>query len=238
MPLFSGKLEQHFLPLYNLNINLWPFKPPNVGSMCRISKIITFLEFLSQGDWSDIDWSKIQALLFFGPIITLWGHFWTPIFPACSFIRRWSIWIPEWVKNSQNITVRDFKVYFFVNSMFSTSQPKIHIQHYFLILPGDQTECPDQSWLYLNGSCYHKLSGANNWNGGKSDCKNLVNGAHLVVINSKIENDFVRGVAYPDAIWLGCWDEGHEGSWECSDQSGKTYDYNSQTGVGYWGKLY
>ena len=104
--------------------------------------------------------------------------------------------------------------------------------------PGDQTECPDQSWLYVNGSCYQKLPGAyNNWNDGKSKCENLANGAHLVVINSKIENDFVRGMAYPDAIWLGCWDEGHEGSWECSDQSGKTYDYDSQTGVGYWGEI-
>ena len=55
MPPFSGKSEQlYFLPLYNLNINLLPFKPPNVGSLRRIWKIIAFLEFLSQGKWSDI----------------------------------------------------------------------------------------------------------------------------------------------------------------------------------------
>ena len=43
--------------------------------MCRIWKIVTFLEFLSQGGWSDIVLNKIQAFLIFDPIITLWIRF-------------------------------------------------------------------------------------------------------------------------------------------------------------------
>ena len=58
---FSGKSETfYFLPLYNLNTNFWPFKPPNVEPMCRIWKIITFLEFLSLGGLSDLDLNNIS----------------------------------------------------------------------------------------------------------------------------------------------------------------------------------
>ena len=69
-----------FWPLYSLNTNLWPFTTPNVRTTCRIWKIITFLEFLSQGRRSDILLNKFQALLIFDPLITLWGHFEAPYF--------------------------------------------------------------------------------------------------------------------------------------------------------------
>ena len=61
----------------------------------RIWKIITFLEFLSQGQQSDILLNNIQALLIFDPLITLWGHFKAPYFKmlndarvasACSYL--------------------------------------------------------------------------------------------------------------------------------------------------------
>ena len=81
--------------------------------MCRIWKIITFLEFLSQGQRSDILLSKIEALLIFDPLITLWGHFKTPYFKmlndarlasACLYVRTC-----QRVRNSKNIaTIRDF----------------------------------------------------------------------------------------------------------------------------------
>ena len=46
--------------------------------MCRISKIITFLESLRQAGWFDLFESDIQALLIFDPLITLWGNFDAP----------------------------------------------------------------------------------------------------------------------------------------------------------------
>ena len=102
-----------FSTLYNLNIYLWPLKPHNFKSMCRISKIITFLESLRQAGWSDLFESDIQALLIFDPLITLWGNFDAPylkllndasVASACFYVRTC-----RRVRNSKKIaTIRDF----------------------------------------------------------------------------------------------------------------------------------
>ena len=81
--------------------------------MCRISKIITFLESLRQAGWFDLFESDIQSLLIFDPLITLWGNFDAPylkllndasVASACFYVttcRR--------VRNSKKIaTIRDF----------------------------------------------------------------------------------------------------------------------------------
>ena len=100
-----------FSTLYNLNIYLWPLKPHNFKSMCRISKIITFLESLRQAGWFDLFESYIQALLIFNPLITLWGNFDAPYLKllndasvalACFYVRTCRIatcWIaPYYLK--------------------------------------------------------------------------------------------------------------------------------------------
>ena len=102
-----------FSTLYNLNIYLWPLKPHNFKSMCRISKIITFLESLRQAGWFDLSESDIQALLIFDPLITLWGNFDAPylkllndasVASACFYVRTC-----RRVRNSKKIaTIRDF----------------------------------------------------------------------------------------------------------------------------------
>ena len=102
-----------FSTLYNLNIYLWPLKPHNFKSMCRISKIITFLESLRQAGWSDLFESDIQALFIFDPLITLWGNFDSPylkllndasVASACFYVRTC-----RRVRNSKKIaTIRDF----------------------------------------------------------------------------------------------------------------------------------
>ena len=71
------------------------------------------MEFLSQGRRSDILLNKIEALLIFDPLITLWGHFKAPYYKilndarvasACLYVR-----ICQRVRNSKNIaTIRDF----------------------------------------------------------------------------------------------------------------------------------
>ena len=90
-----------FLPLYNLDINLRPLKPPNDGSMCRIWKIITFLEFLSQGEWSDIDLNNIQALLFFDP------H----DISKCSMMPKWHQFVPISRDVGESETVKTLQLY-------------------------------------------------------------------------------------------------------------------------------
>ena len=97
-----------FSTLYNLNIYLWPLKPHNFKSMCRISKIITFY-----AGWFDLFESDIQALLIFDPLITLWGNFDAPylkllndarVASACFYVRTC-----RRVRNSKKIaTIRDF----------------------------------------------------------------------------------------------------------------------------------
>ena len=81
--------------------------------MCRISKIITFLESLRQAGWFDIFESDIQALLIFDPLITLWGNFDAPylkllndtrVASACFYVRTC-----RRVRNSKKTaTIRNF----------------------------------------------------------------------------------------------------------------------------------
>ena len=81
--------------------------------MCRISKIITFLESLRQAGWFDLFESDIQALLIFDPLITLWGNFDAPylkllndasVASTCFYVRTC-----RRVRNSKKIaTIRDF----------------------------------------------------------------------------------------------------------------------------------
>ena len=143
MPLGRRTIRHHFQenrsnlifwPLYNLNTNLWPFTTPNVRTTCRIWKIITFLEFLSQGRRSDILLNKFQALLIFDPLITLWGHFEAPYFKmlndarvasACLHVRTC-----QRVRNSKNIaTIRDFHLpsSFFCLSTRLVLKHRIHV---------------------------------------------------------------------------------------------------------------
>ena len=56
--------------------------------MCRISKIITFLESLGQAGWFDLFESDIQALLIFDPLITLWVIL-MPLISNCSMMPAW-----------------------------------------------------------------------------------------------------------------------------------------------------
>ena len=113
LPFSRNRCYFIFSTLYNLNIYLWPLKPHNFKSMCRISKMITFLESLRQAGRFDLFESDIQALLIFDPLITLWGNFHAPylkllndasVASACFYVRTC-----RRVRNSKKIaTIRDF----------------------------------------------------------------------------------------------------------------------------------
>ena len=88
-------------------------KPHNFKSMCRISKIITFLESLRQAGWLDLFESDIQALLIFDPLITLWGNFDAPYLKLLNDASVASAFFHvrtcRRVRNSKKIaTIRDF----------------------------------------------------------------------------------------------------------------------------------
>ena len=99
------------------------------------------------------------------------------------------------------------------------------------------------SWTHWNGNCYKEkpypsglFDPSKAWQEARDDC--ILWGADLVIINSKEENDFVRGFGYTPliSIWLGCSDEVTEGTWECVDGVGQ-YDAATKSGTGYWGEL-
>ena len=136
LPFYENRCYFIFSTLYNLNIYLWPLKPHNFKSMCRISKIITFLESLRQAGWFDLFESDIQALLIFDPLITLWGNFDAPylkllndasVASACFYVRTC-----RRVRNSKKIaTIRDsiYQVHSYVCQLdyFDHSQKRIQI---------------------------------------------------------------------------------------------------------------
>ena len=123
--LFLNTLSQtnNLLPFSRKSMLLYFFNPVQfeylpltfkaTQSMCRISKIITFLESLRQAGRLDLFESDIQALLIFDPLITLWGNFHAPylkllndasVASACFYVRTC-----RRVRNSKKIaTIRDF----------------------------------------------------------------------------------------------------------------------------------
>ena len=113
LPFSRKSVLLYFFNPVQFDIYLWPLKPHNFKSMCRISKIITFLESLRQAGWFDVFESDIQALLIFDPLITLWGNFDAPylkllndasVASACFYVRTC-----RRVRNSKKIaTIRDF----------------------------------------------------------------------------------------------------------------------------------
>ena len=91
---------------------------------------------MSEGRRSDILLNKIEALLIFDPLITLWGHFKAPYFKmlndarvasACLYVRTC-----QRVRNSKNIaTIRDFHL---PSSFFCLSTRLVTMQLHILYL--------------------------------------------------------------------------------------------------------
>ncbi|XP_077327204.1 asialoglycoprotein receptor 2-like [Lithobates pipiens] len=75
-----------------------------------------------------------------------------------------------------------------------------------------------EGWSHYGLSCYYVSSRAIPWYASKKDCES--NGAHLVVINSEEEMNFLRGIANKQTLWIGLTDA--DGIWRWVD--GTSYD--------------
>ncbi|XP_053743831.1 asialoglycoprotein receptor 1-like [Synchiropus splendidus] len=98
------------------------------------------------------------------------------------------------------------------------------VRHMDHTLNGTDKACPVE-WLQFESSCYY-ISAAQEpkrWLTSKKECENL-NG-HLVIIDSKQENDFVS--KFFQHIWIGLSDRDKEGKW-------KWVDGTALTGTNYW----
>ena len=84
-------------------------------------------------------------------------------------------------------------------------------------------ECPDETWLKLNGKCYSKQA-----RGTHAECATICGAnASLVHITSQLENDFASFVAGGDYAWIGFYkimhplhphDPGMWGRWTSSEE--------------------
>ena len=84
-------------------------------------------------------------------------------------------------------------------------------------------ECPDETWLKLNGKCYSKQA-----RGTHAECATICGAnASLVHITSQLENDFAAFVAGGDDAWIGFYkiinplhphDPGMWGRWTSSEE--------------------
>ncbi|KAJ0055308.1 hypothetical protein NL108_014211 [Boleophthalmus pectinirostris] len=78
-------------------------------------------------------------------------------------------------------------------------------------------QCP-ANWLPFSGSCYFIFHMTKNWEESKMLCERL--GAHLAIIKSKKEQDFLWNIiprGYPNLFWIGITDADSEGQWKWVD---------------------
>ncbi|KAI4896081.1 hypothetical protein NFI96_027211 [Prochilodus magdalenae] len=84
--------------------------------------------------------------------------------------------------------------------------------------------CPS-GWTRFMSSCYYVSSNGKTWEQSRQDCRG--NGADLVIINSKEEQDFVSGLGKSlKSWWIGLTDQAVEGRWKWVD--------GTSLGTGYW----
>ncbi|KAJ8355241.1 hypothetical protein AAFF_G00079890 [Aldrovandia affinis] len=70
--------------------------------------------------------------------------------------------------------------------------------------------CPE-GWEQRNSMCYYFSTELKNWNDSRSDC--LKQGADLVIIESKEEQDFISKHTGDYVYWIGLSDSETEGIW-------------------------
>ena len=96
-------------------------------------------------------------------------------------------------------------------------------------------ECPDATWLKLNGKCYSKQA-----SGTHAECATICGAnASLVHITSQLENDFANLVAGGERAWIGLYkimnplhprDPGMWGRWTSSEEVADKAYTNWDTG--------
>uniref|UniRef100_A0A8D2HTX6 C-type lectin domain-containing protein n=1 Tax=Urocitellus parryii TaxID=9999 RepID=A0A8D2HTX6_UROPR len=95
-----------------------------------------------------------------------------------------------------------------------------HITHLFALLAnkGKVWSCCPEKWKSFSSSCYFFSTDAKSWNESQENCSRME--AHLVVINSKEEQDFLT--QYMDkksAYFVGLTDPEGQGHWQWVDQT-------------------
>ncbi|XP_077327875.1 asialoglycoprotein receptor 1-like [Lithobates pipiens] len=93
-------------------------------------------------------------------------------------------------------------------------------------MKGSSNPLCSEGWRHYALSCYYLSSDSKPWNDAKKDCKNKK--AHLIVINSEEEMNFLCSIAKGKLLWIGLTDQ--DGNWTWVD--GTPYDTTPK----FWGK--
>uniref|UniRef100_A0A3Q4G5K0 C-type lectin domain-containing protein n=1 Tax=Neolamprologus brichardi TaxID=32507 RepID=A0A3Q4G5K0_NEOBR len=102
----------------------------------------------------------------------------------------------------------------YVISMLKTSQAM------FLFDIGMSYNCRE-NWVALSDSLYQVSSEKKSWEESRQDC--LQKGAHLMIINSREEQNFVN--QFKKYLWIGLTDSETDGIWKWVDGTRMTTSY-------------
>ncbi|XP_073480467.1 uncharacterized protein [Aquarana catesbeiana] len=110
-----------------------------------------------------------------------------------------------------------------MNSPFSSDSPRIlgflgKVAEELQKMKSPSNPLCSEGWKHYGLSCYYLSSDKKPWIASKKDCEDRK--AHLVVINSEEEMNFLRGIANRKTFWIGLTDA--DGTWRWVD--GTPYD--------------
>ncbi|XP_030643561.1 C-type lectin domain family 4 member E-like [Chanos chanos] len=80
-----------------------------------------------------------------------------------------------------------------------------------------------QGWVIYNSSLYYISNYQKTWSGSRQDCRDR--GADLVIINSKEEQEFIKGLSGKKKAFIGLTEDVTEGKWNWVDGTALTTGY-------------
>uniref|UniRef100_UPI0040386542 C-type lectin domain family 4 member A-like n=1 Tax=Callospermophilus lateralis TaxID=76772 RepID=UPI0040386542 len=116
-------------------------------------------------------------------------------------------------KNSQLLEDKNYKR--FIKETIHTNLECVRIN---LTMEGKVGSCCPKNWKSFSSSCYFISTDAKSWNASQENCSQME--AHLVVINSKEEQDFLpQNMDKTAASFVGISDPEGQGHWQWIDQT-------------------
>ncbi|VTJ91438.1 Hypothetical predicted protein, partial [Marmota monax] len=85
------------------------------------------------------------------------------------------------------------------NSTKEPIHPELKCSRHYSIMKGKVWSCCPKNWKSFSSSCYFISTDAKSWNKSEENCSRMK--AHLLVINSKEEQDFIIANLQIDAVY-------------------------------------
>ncbi|XP_046295967.1 C-type lectin domain family 4 member A-like [Marmota monax] len=121
-------------------------------------------------------------------------------------------------KNSQLLEDKNYKR--LIKEMIDTNLESVRINSTMEVKTSFWSCCPE-NWKSFSSSCYFLSTDRKSWKESQDNCSRME--AHLVVINSKEEQDFLtQNMDKTSAYFVGLSDSGGQGHWQWVDQTPTT----------------